>query len=834
MQSETGHLKDNLPAETGSEDFRGYLDSVSQSEIIGWAVRVLGDSFAPVNVGLFVQGGLITSCVANIYRESVKLAGIGDGYCGFSISLTDEMRDTISENGRKASIAILGLDGWELGILEIAETVGDLVTIDDSAMSMLRTCLFCDTVTFKREMERRASHGVAQNMAKPVAPKALFEPDIKGIVDPLQFGQRFLFPGYMEYAKQKSGLDSSLNTEDLVEDRVDFLKWYLSDHAKINKGLRVPLAKSAIDFLNEPFHFPNQKCAFSRALWWALPENPSLMERCQIESDEWNLSVLYWWAIHRSAQSSLEDCLVTARMAAQLQAVAPRWENSDFPLSAFMEIFLAESALFRFLDVSRVQDRRAFTMALMIMAVRRADYLRYLPEESVNRVLHARKGLASSFGVFMEMLLQNADTNDFSESTYNEIIRAAGFDRSRKCFTSITENGHRWHSAGRSLLMNDDAVDVQIIGPFGKSSGLGQSIRLVSRIVTAAGYNPNNVNFELGDPGRDGFSDPLDLQEYRRARINLIHMNAVEMPPVFAFEPGIFDLSYNVGFFYYELDTPAPCHSLALDLLDEVWVASDYGFQIYQSATDKPVINVGMSFEEVPEIDAKEARQFLSGRTGLNSEAFVFFTAFDSFSFLQRKNPVAVVKAFRQAFEGDDAVRLVIKTQNRSRVKFPNQLRIWAWIDAAIEADPRIVLIDETLAYEDFMKLIKGSDCYVSLHRSEGWGFGMIEAMNLNVPVVCTGYSGNMEFCTDETAWLVDYSKVDVGPDDYPMAQKGQQWAEPDLQDAVRQLQCVYQDATDRLKRTQAAYAHVKANFSVEAVAKKFGARLGKILTDLD
>jgi hypothetical protein len=61
----------------------------------------------------------------------------------------------------------------------------------------------------------------------------------------------------------------------------------------------------------------------------------------------------------------------------------------------------------------------------------------------------------------------------------------------------------------------------------------------------------------------------------------------------------------------------------------------------------------------------------------------------------------------------------------------------------------------------------------------------------------------------------------------HPLAQKDQQWAEPDLQDAVRQLQCVYQDATDRLKGPQAAYAHVKANFSVEAVAKKFGARLG-------
>src|SRR5690606_17608964 len=126
-----------------------------------------------------------------------------------------------------------------------------------------------------------------------------------------------------------------------------------------------------------------------------------------------------------------------------------------------------------------------------------------------------------------------------------------------------------------------------------------------------------------------------------------------------------------------------------------------------------------------------------------------------SFSFVQRKNPIGVLEAFRKAFPGDEPVRLIVKTQNRDNVFDPVQERIWNRVEAICARDPRIVVMNETLTYEALVKLKAGSDCYISLHRSEGWGFGMIEAMNLGVPVVCTAYSGNMDFCSDETAWLV-------------------------------------------------------------------------------
>ena len=132
------------------------------------------------------------------------------------------------------------------------------------------------------------------------------------------------------------------------------------------------------------------------------------------------------------------------------------------------------------------------------------------------------------------------------------------------------------------------------------------------------------------------------------------------------------------------------------------------------------------------------------------------------------------------------------------------------------------------------LKLKKGSDCYVSLHKSEGWGFGMIEAMNLMVPVICTGYSGNMAFCTPETAWLVAYRKVEPERDDYIFVAPGQKWAEPDIPDAARQMRAVRDNPEARAQKAAKAHAFIHKRFSPRAIAQGYGARLQEILARLE
>lgn len=268
-----------------------------------------------------------------------------------------------------------------------------------------------------------------------------------------------------------------------------------------------------------------------------------------------------------------------------------------------------------------------------------------------------------------------------------------------------------------------------------------------------------------------------------------------------------------------------------MDLLDEIWVSTQYGVDIYKpDAQGTPVINVGMCYEDNSDITREDARSFVNHRFGLDDTHYVCLVAFDSFSFVQRKNPVGVLQAFQKAFEGVSNARLIVKTQNRDAVSDPVQVQLWERLDAIMSNDPRIMVMNETLNYRDLLQLKAGSDCYVSLHKSEGWGFGMIEAMNLGVPVVCTGYSGNMDFCTPDTAWLVDYEERYLSEGDYIFVRKDAKWAEPSIEHAAQQLRAAHDDPTARRAKADAAQAFIRKNFSTQAIAGRYGDRLRDIL----
>ena len=274
-----------------------------------------------------------------------------------------------------------------------------------------------------------------------------------------------------------------------------------------------------------------------------------------------------------------------------------------------------------------------------------------------------------------------------------------------------------------------------------------------------------------------------------------------------------------------------------MDMLDEIWVSTEFGVSIFKPHVDIPVTNVGMSFEDLPEIDRDDARGFLQKTANIGADDFVFMVTFDSFSFVQRKNPIGVLQTFVNAFPQADpknkSVRLVIKTQNRTKVGDPEQIRIWEEVDKILEQDSRIILINQTLPYEDLLRLKKGSDAYISLHRSEGWGFGLIEAMRLKVPVLATAYSGNLDFCDPDTCWLVDYNKVELQPNDYIFVRPGQFWADPDLADAANQMRELYNNTELRTERANAAYKKIMTDFSLDAIGAKYAGRMRQILSSL-
>ena len=257
--------------------------------------------------------------------------------------------------------------------------------------------------------------------------------------------------------------------------------------------------------------------------------------------------------------------------------------------------------------------------------------------------------------------------------------------------------------------------------------------------------------------------------------------------------------------------------------MDEIWVSSRYVQEIYATQTNKPVVNVGMAVEDLP--------PHLTPHTDLCQEGvFTFLTTFDSFSFAERKNPLAAVRAFQAAFDKNNReVSLIVKTWNRRRVSNAFQIGVWRLLDELIQDDPRIRVIDEAFTYEQIISLKLACDCYVSLHRAEGFGFGMLEAMQLGRAVIATAYSGNMDFCTDENCFLVDYDLVAVGYDEYLNVERGSLWADPKISSAAAAMREVFYNRDEAARRGMRAAQCVKNNFSIDAIARRYSERLQSI-----
>ena len=202
---------------------------------------------------------------------------------------------------------------------------------------------------------------------------------------------------------------------------------------------------------------------------------------------------------------------------------------------------------------------------------------------------------------------------------------------------------------------------------------------------------------------------------------------------------------------------------------------------------------------------------------------FLFLFCFDYASVVARKNPIGCIEAFLRAFPEPGEATFVVKSINAEH----HDGDASAVRDAAGD-HPHVVVLDENLHPVDKGRLLASCDCYVSLHRSEGFGMGMAEAMSLGKPVIATGYSGNLDYMTQANSFLVDYTLTAIGPgaDPYP---PGGRWAEPDLEHAAALMREVYDDPGAARRRAQRGQADIRRTHSVETVGERMAQRLDTI-----
>lgn len=209
---------------------------------------------------------------------------------------------------------------------------------------------------------------------------------------------------------------------------------------------------------------------------------------------------------------------------------------------------------------------------------------------------------------------------------------------------------------------------------------------------------------------------------------------------------------------------------------------------------------------------------------------YVFLFFFDVRSYYTRKNPYGVIDAFRKLLSAHPYARtkLVLKVHGEEiNPDVITQLK-----DALSDVASHVILINRSLSDNEVKNLVRCCDCFVSLHRSEGYGRGIAEAMLLGKPVIATGYSGNMDFFINpEVAFNVQYGLVPVKEGEYPHYQ-GQHWAEPDINEAARYMMALVDDPEKGRRLGKNASLHMRTKFGYRASGLRYRSRLENIFDD--
>jgi glycosyltransferase involved in cell wall biosynthesis len=364
-------------------------------------------------------------------------------------------------------------------------------------------------------------------------------------------------------------------------------------------------------------------------------------------------------------------------------------------------------------------------------------------------------------------------------------------------------------------FVREAPLGVNVAGYLNTESGMGEAARLSIRSLEAAGIPAvlNNVasRLRMADTSHTQFADANPHP------FNLVHLNADNME-WFAHSrgKGYFRDRYTIGYWFWELAEFRRDWVAAFGYVDEVWSASEFGRTAIAERSDVPV--VCMPLPVIPPPPATVDRSHF----GLREDAYLFLFTFDVSSQLERKNPFGLIQAFRRAFSGQSDVVLILKYTNAEYD--PREV---ARLREATHGS-NVVHVEGYLTRDELAGLMRAADCYVSLHRAEGFGLTIAEAMALGKPVIATNYSGNTDFMTASNSYPVDYRLVPITRDYGPYL-RGMTWADPDLDQAMTLMRKVVDDRAEATERGRRAAADIATSRAPERTGALVRRRLETI-----
>ena len=359
---------------------------------------------------------------------------------------------------------------------------------------------------------------------------------------------------------------------------------------------------------------------------------------------------------------------------------------------------------------------------------------------------------------------------------------------------------------------------VNLIASITGDSGLGQSSRLIANVLEHSDiphviYNyVYSYSLKMEDTTyADRISTELPYD------INLVHINPRELgPALFRLPKSMWSNQYNIAFWLWELEDFPEEWAIYTDLFDEIWTPAEFVSNAVRTAAKCPVHTLPYH------VTAPTEEQYDRAWFGLPEDKFLFAFMYDANSVADRKNPMAVVKAFMKAFSPEDTgVGLVIKANN-GRPEDIEKLR------EQMKGYENLYFVTENLKKTAVNSLLKCVDVFVSLHRAEGFGLGMAESMMVGTPSIATNWSANTEFMNPEVGCMVDYKLIPLERDIEPY-HKGSRWADADVDQAAAYMKKLYEEPEYYRSLSEKGYAYISEKLGLKKSVERLEAQVKRI-----
>lgn len=367
---------------------------------------------------------------------------------------------------------------------------------------------------------------------------------------------------------------------------------------------------------------------------------------------------------------------------------------------------------------------------------------------------------------------------------------------------------------------------VNFFGPYHANDSIGRVAGLNISCLATSGILHDVYAVSRPSPKEEIDYGTIDenLINSLKYNINLFHFNARRVPEYFSrIDKKTLQRFYNVGFWVHEMQTIPEEWARQLEYFDEIWTPSSLCQSAISYSSNIPVLKFPYPITE--NCVTEKIKKKLNGK---KYSIFNFLTIFDVYSDAERKNPLFAIRAFLNAHAENSNVRFILKIRNLS---FDENLS--RKLKSITEKFPNVVVIDGYISDEELNNLYADADAYVSLHRAEGFGLTISDAMSRGIPVMTTGYSGNVDFCNASESRLVTYSLREIGHN-RPRYRCQDIWAEPDMLDATAAFKDLVVNQYIWVKKAKKAKERLSQEFSVSGISKLMKKRIELINRNFD